>query len=134
AVVGCRAPEQPARVVRPTVPAWPDDQARAFAADFARAYLTFAPQDPGGQLEALTPFVSPELASSIVADVGEHSERVVSVVVARSAMIDRRHALVTVAVAGVSGTPYLVVPVARDEAGGPVLRAAASFSAPAPPG
>ena len=129
AVVASPAPERPARVVRPAVAAWPDDQARAFAADFARAYLTFAPEDPGGQLEAVAPFVSPELADSIVADVGEHAERVVSVVVARSAAIDERHALITVAVAGVSGTRYLAVPVARDRAGGLVVDELPSFAA-----
>jgi hypothetical protein len=124
-------PVRQARVARSAVPAWPNEEARAFAADFARAYLTFAPEDPGGQLEAVAPFVSPELADSIIADVGDHPERAVSVVVARSAAIDKQRALITVAVGGVSGTRYLAVPVARDRAGGLVVDELPSF-APAP--
>ena len=41
--------EQPAAAVsssQAAVPAWPDDGTRAFAADFARAYLTYSPSDP----------------------------------------------------------------------------------------
>jgi hypothetical protein len=129
AVVASPALERPARVVRPALAVWPDDQARAFAADFARAYMTYAPDDPGGQLEAVAPFVSPDLAGSIVADVGEHAERVVSVVVARSAAIDEGHALITVAVGCASGTRYLTVLVARDRAGGLVVNEPPSFAA-----
>ena len=42
-------PRRPATVAsapKPAVAAWPDDEARAFAADFARAYLTYSPEDP----------------------------------------------------------------------------------------
>ena len=46
--------------------AWPDDDARAFAADFARAYLTYSPSDPDASADAVQAFVAPELASSIV--------------------------------------------------------------------
>src|SRR4051794_23497843 len=54
-----------ASVVRPAAPSWPDDEARAFAVDFARAYLTFSPKDRDSQLRALTAFAASELASSI---------------------------------------------------------------------
>ena len=35
-----------AREVRAALPAWPDDEARAFAQDFARVYLSWSPRDP----------------------------------------------------------------------------------------
>src|SRR3954453_20617293 len=40
---------------------WPDDEARAFAVGFARAYLTFSPRDPEGYARALQGFVAPEV-------------------------------------------------------------------------
>src|SRR3954451_6899526 len=52
-------PRRPAAVVRaprPT-PAWPDDDARAFAADFARAYLSFSPRRPDASARAVQAFV-----------------------------------------------------------------------------
>jgi hypothetical protein len=107
-VVTARPRARQLTVARVEPAAWPDAAARAFAADFARTYLTFSPEDSGAQLEAVTRFVSPELAGSIVAEV-EHAERAVSVVVARSAAIDSSHALITVAVGGTSGSRYLTV-------------------------
>src|SRR3954469_16792090 len=43
------SPREPApvtRVVTQATPTWPDDATRAFAADFARAYLCYSPDDP----------------------------------------------------------------------------------------
>ena len=78
-------------------------------------------------------FAAPELASSIAPVYGERAPRqtVASVMVARTARLDARHALVTVAatVEGAPGTRYLTVPVARDDAGGLVVSDLPSFAA-----
>jgi hypothetical protein len=113
--------------------AWPDDEARAFAAEFARAYLSFRPRNVDQSARAVQAFAAPELASSIVPEYAGDAERrtVVSVVVARSVALDARHALVTVAVV-VDGAPaarYLTVPVARDVTGGLAVSDLPSFAA-----
>ena len=46
-IVGSR-PVPPVRVERLVPAAWPDDEARAFGAAFARAYFTVSPRDPSG--------------------------------------------------------------------------------------
>ena len=106
-------------VVKPlahTTAAWPDEEARAFAADFARAYLT-APEPP------LERYVTPDLAPSIAADFDDaHSRQDVGAVsVARVAPLGPSQALITVAAAVGSDTRYLAVPVARDAGGGLVV-------------
>jgi hypothetical protein len=124
--------EPPAAAVRgaPAVPmAWPDDEARAFAVEFARAYLSYSPREPQRSAQALRSLVAPELADSVVPQFGEDApaQSVDATGVARSAVIDARHALVTVAV---EGGRYLTVPVARDGAGGLVVYDLPSFAAP----
>ena len=98
---------------------WPDDEARAFAADFARAYLSYSPKQP----QDLGGFVTPELASSIAPEYADGQERVSvgAVSVARIAKLDSSQALVTVAAAVDGETRYLAVPVARDSHGGVVV-------------
>ena len=128
-------PREPAAVVsasKPAVAAWPDDGVRAFAADFARAYLTYSPQDPEASADAVRAFVAPELASSVVPEYGEDAPRraVGSVSVARVQRIDDSRALVTVAAAATGGTRYLAVPVARDAHGGLVVSDLPSLAAP----
>jgi hypothetical protein len=117
---------------RPAAPSWPDDEGRAFAADFARAYLTYSASDPEASATAIRAFVGPELASSIVPEYGENAPRraVGSVSVARVTRIDDAHALVTVAAAATGGTRYLTVPVARDARGGLVVSDLPSLAAP----
>src|SRR4051794_4611495 len=45
-----------------TVPvAWPDDEARAFAVEFTRAYLSYSPRQPERYANVVRAFVSPEL-------------------------------------------------------------------------
>ena len=107
-------------------------EARAFAADFARAYLTFNPKDPDASATAIRAFVAPELASSVVPEYGEDAPRraVGSVSVARVTVLDDSHALVTVAAAATGGTRYLAVPVARDSRGGLVVSDLPSLAAP----
>jgi hypothetical protein len=134
-VAGVFATSKPARVVRveraaPT--AWPDDAARVFAADFARAYMTFSPKAADAQSSALASLVSPELAGSVAPELGDDApaQNVSTVTVARTGARDSRHALITVAVSVSGGTRYVAVPVARDDAGGLVVDELPSFSAP----
>ena len=47
---------------KPAAPAWPDDGVRAFASDFARAFLTYNPKDPDASAAAIRAFVGPEAA------------------------------------------------------------------------
>ena len=106
------------------VAVWPDDEARAFAADFARAYLT-APAVP------LDRFAAPDLAASIAPSYADDDRQSVGFAsVARTAKLDDTHALVTVAAAVGDDTRYLAVPVARDAHGGVVVSDPPSFVAP----
>jgi len=127
-----RRPAAVASVPKPVVASWPDDGVRAFAADFARAYLTYSPSDPDASATAVRAFVGPELAGSIVPEYGEDAPRraVGSVSVARVARIDDSHALVSVAAAATGGTQYVAVPVARDARGGLVVSDLPSLTAP----
>jgi hypothetical protein len=128
-------PRDPTPVVQAPRPAptWPDDDARAFAADFARAYLSFSPNHADASARAVRAFAAPELADAIAPAYGERAlpQAVTSVMVARTARLDARHALVTVAatVEGAPGTRYVTVPVARDGAGGLVVSDLPSFAA-----
>jgi Conjugative transposon protein TcpC len=115
--------------------AWPDDGARAFAVDFARAYLSYSPRRPGRYARELAPFVSTEVAGSVVPRFARRGPRqaVQTAAVARALAIDGTHALVTVAASVVSGgvsTRYLTVPVARDAGGGLAVYDLPSLSAP----
>ena len=121
-----------APVPKAAAPAWPDDAARAFAADFARAYLSYSPSDPAASITALQAFVAPGLADSMAPRFGAKAARqtVGSVTVARIASLDSSHALVTVAVTVNAATRYLTVPVAHDGRGGLVVSDPPSFAAP----
>jgi hypothetical protein len=129
-----RAPARPE--ARAAAAAWPDEQARAFAVEFARAYLSSSPADPDGYARELLPFVAAELRDSVVPRFAEDSARQVveNAVVARSARVDGRRALVTVAawlsVDGEASTRYLAVPVARDSRGGLVVDDLPSLATP----
>jgi hypothetical protein len=118
---------------------WPDDAARAFALGFARAYLTFDPKHPAAYSEALGRFVSPDVAEAIVPQFERRDARQVvdDVAVAQAAVVDDRHALITVAVtlAGEHAVSrHLTVPVARDGEGGLVVSDLPSFASPPLPG
>jgi hypothetical protein len=121
------------RAPRSAATSWPDDDARAFAADFARAYLSYTPRQPEASARAVQAFAAPELANAIAPQYGERAPRqaVGSVTVARATRLDARHALVTVA-ASVEGSPttrYLTVPVGRGDTGGLVVSDLPSFAA-----
>jgi Conjugative transposon protein TcpC len=115
---------------------WPDDQARAFALDFARAYLGYSPADPDASARQLLPFVGAEVRDAIVPRFAQSGPRQVveNAVVARVARVNDRRALVTVAAwlaaEGDVDTRYLTVPVARDARGGLVVDDLPSFAAP----
>ena len=113
---------------------WPDDEARAFGAAFARAYLTvLAAGSRLRRLRALAGFVAPELAGSIAPELGERSRAADGQLPSSSrapSVVDARHALLTFAVTRSSGTRYLTVPVARDDRGGLVVDELPSFAAP----
>jgi hypothetical protein len=120
------------------VATWPDDSARAFAVEFATAYLTHAPSDDSGAYTTgLEAFASPELVAQLAPrlDDQEAHEAVRSAAVARVVRIDDAHALVTVA-ATLAGPPVtrrlVTVPIAHDDRGGLVVYDLPSFaSAPA---
>lgn len=112
---------------------WPDESARAFAASFARVYLSFAPGRRELHARELSRFVAPELAAAAMPEVVRRGgeQLVAHVVPAGSTRLDADRALVTVAVglAGRSGVRYLAVPVGRDERGGLVVYDLPSFVA-----
>jgi Conjugative transposon protein TcpC len=131
--------------VEPTAPAtpapraaavtWPDDEARAFAVEFARAYLSWSPRRPSEYERGLQGFVSPELATSLVPELAGRGpdQTVQAATVARTATVDAQRALVTVAAtvdAARLATRYLTVPVARDGQGGLVVYDLPSLAAP----
>jgi hypothetical protein len=66
-----RRPPAVAAAPRPAAASWADDGVRAFAADFARAYLTYTPSDPDASATAVRAFVGPELSGSIVPEYRE---------------------------------------------------------------
>jgi hypothetical protein len=115
---------------------WPDEAAKAYAVEFARAYLTYSPRHREQYTRALGGFVAPELLASIAPEHRDDgaAQVVEAATVAGSAAVDDRHALVTVAAAVSSdavSTRYLVVPVGRDGDGGLTVYDLPSFAAPA---
>jgi len=138
-LAGVLEPRDPASVVqapRSASASWPDDASRAFAADFARAYLSFSPRNRDAYVRGLQAFAAPDLAGSLAPEFGERTRRqaVSAVTVAGATALDDRHALVTVAATVTTdeavATRYLAVPVARDGRGGLVISDLPSFAAP----
>jgi Conjugative transposon protein TcpC len=112
---------------------WPDDEARAFAAQFARAYLGYSPRRPDESAREVLAFVSPDLAGSIVPEFSRRdpdASAVQDAIAARAERLDDRRALITVATSTATSTRYLTVPVARDAGGGLVVFDLPSFMAP----
>jgi hypothetical protein len=119
--------------------AWPDDAARAFAVEFATAYLDHPPQDDSGEYaRRIAGFASTHVASELAPQLDQRrsAQTVRSAAVAGSVTLDAQHALLTVAATvttpdGVT-TRHLTVPVARDDAGGLVVYDLPSFAAASP--
>jgi hypothetical protein len=127
------APAQPEP--RSVVAGWPDDAARAFAVGFARAYLSYDAERPGAYSRGLERFIAPELAASMLPqfEPDGRGQVVRDAIVARTARVDDRHALITVAVtleAERVSTRYLTVPVTHDGEGGLVVSDLPSFAPP----
>jgi hypothetical protein len=118
---------------------WPDDAARAFAVEFATAYLHHVPQDaPGEYARRIAAFASPQLAAELAPRFDQRGSRqtVCSATVGGSVTLDARHALLTVATMVTTPdrvtTRHLTVPVARDAAGGLAIYDLPAFAAAAP--
>jgi hypothetical protein len=134
-VLGGRQRDSVATTPVAAASSWPDDEARAFAADFARSYLTYAPDHPEYHALALRPFLASELQESAGLEIPESgpTQTVEQVTVARAEPIDGQRALVTVAATVANRTVttrYLTVPVARDQRGGLTVYDYPSFAAP----
>jgi hypothetical protein len=118
-------------------PVFPDAEARAFAASFARAYLTVSPGRERRRERTLSWFFAPGVAEEAVVRVPPHGPEVAvaQVSVARETQLGAGRALVTVAASLSNGRAvYLSVPIARDERGGLAVYDLPAFSAPPPAG
>jgi hypothetical protein len=135
-VLSARPAESKPQPATSPVSSWPDDEARAFAAGFTRAYLTFSSDDPDAYARAVEGFSAPGLRSSIVPQLPQHGDgqSVRDTVVARVSRLASDRALVTVAATvsadGKVTTQFVTVPVARDAHGGLVVDDLPSFSPP----
>jgi len=135
-VLGDRGAAAPARAgVSGLVAEWPDDEARAFAVRFARAYLTRSRRYPGSERQTVAAMTSPDVRDQLVGSLprGARAQAVAEASVARVARLDPGRALVTVACVVLGGsvsTRYLAVPVARDRAGALVVFDPPSFTSP----
>jgi Conjugative transposon protein TcpC len=111
--------------LRAAVATWPDDEAKAFAADFARAYLS-------SSTESLDRYVTPELAATIAPEWADEQkpQKVGAVSVARVSKLGDDQALITVAATVGTDARYLSVPVTRDARGGLVVTALPSLVGP----
>jgi hypothetical protein len=131
-IFGADEAAPPARGSVAAPAAWPDDEARAFAVDFSRAYLSYSPRDRDEQGRALADFVAPELAATIAPERLEDAvpQVVQTATVAGTKAIDDRRALVTVAAGDGDATRYLAVPVGRDPGGALAVYDLPSFEPP----
>lgn len=98
----------------------------AFAAQFARAFLTYSPQHPDYHTLAIRPFLASELQARDPLDVPRRgaNQTVTTVAVAGVKARGATRSLVTVAATVINRTVttrYLAIPVARDAAGGVVV-------------
>jgi hypothetical protein len=115
---------------------WPDDAARAFAVQFATAYLTHAPgADPVAYARRVDGFASAELADKLAPAFAWRApaQALQAAIVGGIVRLDGRRALITVAATLTTGggqaTRWLTVPIARDDRGGLVVYDLPSFAA-----
>src|SRR3954470_18208525 len=71
-VLAAKPSDDRPRAARAVSASWPDDETRAFAVGFARAYLTFSPPDPEGYARAVQGLVAPELRATVVPQLPAH--------------------------------------------------------------
>jgi hypothetical protein len=110
---------------------WPDDDARAFSVEFARAYLTRT-SDPVKDSARVAGYVSSAISGQVApaqSDSKAPPVTVATTTVARTQRVSDKRGTVTVAAVTSAGTRYLTVPVERDKQGGLVV---ADLPAPAP--
>lgn len=120
--------QAPGPTPTPASQAWPDDQARAFAVDFADQYLTL-PSDPVKAALQLQRFTTPELLSQILPTTHGDPPPAPALAVARAVRLSDTRAVITVA----AGTRQLAVPVERNRGGEFVVFDAPAFTAAPPP-
>ena len=130
--------EAPRRAPAQQPASWPDEQMQAFAAGFARAYLSYSPTHQQQYVRGLRRFMAPELAEAAVPAFPRRGadQLVAQTVIAGARRVDEGRVLINVAV-GLAGSPsvrYLAVPVARDSGGGLVVDELPSFMPAAPVG
>lgn len=111
---------------------WPDERARAFAAGFARAFLSYSPKRPLRYVRGLRRFMAPELVQAAVPAFPKRApdQLVAQTVVAGEREVGEDRASITVAVglAGSQNVRFLVVPIARDARGALVVDELPSFT------
>jgi hypothetical protein len=121
-IVSPTAPTAGTRLPAQARPAFPDDQARAHAIGFARAYLTLDPGRPDARADALSRFLASGLdrQAGVALDPEGRTQRVLQATVARIDRLRPSLALVTVAAEldrPDGQTVYLQVPIQRDRFG-----------------
>ena len=114
---------------------WPDDEARAFALRFARAYLTRSRRYPESGQRTVAAMTAPTLRDTLAVSMprGSQPQAVAEASVARVVDLGRARSLVTVACVVLgrsSSTRYLAVPVARDRSGALIVFDLPSFTSP----
>ncbi len=121
-IVSPAAPRAETRLPAPARPAFPDDEARAYAIGFARAYLTLDPGRPDARASTLSRFLASGLdpQAGVALDARGRAQRVLQTTVARIDRLRPSLALVTVAAEldrPGGRTVYLQVPIRRDRFG-----------------
>lgn len=114
---------------------WPDDEARAFASQAARAFLTFTPAHPDYHRLAVKPFLANRLRGALALPDRGLTQTVSAITIARVRPAGPDRALLTVAATVLNRTVttrYLTVPVARDHKGGLIVYDYPAFSGPPP--
>jgi hypothetical protein len=119
-----------------SVPAFPDEEAQAFAASFATVYLSYAPDKTDEYEAQVAPYLDSAVSASDAVDLqaGAQPQRVLATWPARTKDLGHGLGRVTVACKVVSRSVvrmvYLAVPVARDARRGLVV---ADYPAPVSP-
>jgi hypothetical protein len=98
--------EAPARVIKQSAPSWPDDRAKAWSVEFARAYLS---QGPNDKPERISRFAADSLADSIAPEVAKRPAVIDDTVVAGAT----KDGVMTVAAFMGKETKYLSFKIVR---------------------
>lgn len=131
------APTQHAPVAPAAVVQTGSSEVDAFAAAFAREYLTLTPARPDTYALRLEPFLAPGLDKNAGVQIPARSAAQTAgvAIVVRRERIDRARSLVTIAVevsGKAPGMRYLTVPVYRDRSGALAVYDYPAIAAPSP--